>query len=181
MDVYKRPGLSACDLEGRVSVSKQELKNFEVCKGDVFFTRTSETVDEVGITSVMLDEPTNTVFSGFVLRAHSKNDSLEDRFKQYCFTSASTRKQITSKSTYTTRALTNGRLLSAVVIARPQKHEQRAIGDALYDVDALIASLDLALVKKRNIKTAAMQQLLTGKHVPCVATRQQLREQKACS
>lgn len=40
--------------------------------------------------------------------------------------------------------------------------EQRAIAIALSDVDALIAKLDLLIAKKRDLKQAAMQQLLTG-------------------
>jgi type I restriction enzyme, S subunit len=43
------------------------------------------------------------------------------------------------------------------------KEEQTAIANALSDVDALITSLEKLIVKKRAIKTAAMQQLLTGK------------------
>ncbi|MEJ1379859.1 MAG: restriction endonuclease subunit S [Candidatus Sedimenticola sp. (ex Thyasira tokunagai)] len=45
----------------------------------------------------------------------------------------------------------------------PKKKEQIAIANALSDVDALIASLESLITKKRAIKTAAMQQLLTGK------------------
>ena len=45
----------------------------------------------------------------------------------------------------------------------PPLPEQRAIASALSDVDALIASLDRLIAKKRDIKQAAMQQLLTGK------------------
>ena len=41
--------------------------------------------------------------------------------------------------------------------------EQTAIANALSDVDALIVSLEKLIAKKRAIKTAAMQQLLTGK------------------
>jgi len=40
--------------------------------------------------------------------------------------------------------------------------EQRAIATALRDVDVLITSLDRLIAKKRNLKQAAMQQLLTG-------------------
>jgi type I restriction enzyme S subunit len=42
------------------------------------------------------------------------------------------------------------------------KAEQRAIASALSDVDALIAGLEKLIAKKRNLKQAAMQQLLTG-------------------
>ncbi|MGC3030184.1 restriction endonuclease subunit S [Burkholderia sp. DN3021] len=41
--------------------------------------------------------------------------------------------------------------------------EQSAIASALSDVDALLSSLDAVIAKKRDIKQAAMQQLLTGK------------------
>lgn len=42
-------------------------------------------------------------------------------------------------------------------------NEQRAIAEALADVDGLLAALDKLIAKKRAIKQAAMQQLLTGK------------------
>lgn len=45
----------------------------------------------------------------------------------------------------------------------PTLAEQRAIADALSDADALIASLDALIAKKRDLKQGAMQQLLTGK------------------
>lgn len=45
----------------------------------------------------------------------------------------------------------------------PPLPEQRAIATALSDVDALIASLDKLIAKKRDMKQAAMQELLTGK------------------
>ncbi len=164
MDIYGRRGLFSHDLKGRVSLSKEEIKAFEVRKGDVFFTRTSETVEEVGITSVMLDEPHDTVFSGFVLRARPKDDTLDDQFKKYCFSPSNVRKQIVSQSTETTRALTNGRCLSVVAIALPPtKAEQSAIATALSDADVLINSLEKLINKKRRIKQGAMQQLLTGK------------------
>jgi type I restriction enzyme S subunit len=45
----------------------------------------------------------------------------------------------------------------------PTKHEQAAIAAVLSDVDTLIASLDKLIAKKRDIKQATMQLLLTGK------------------
>ncbi len=49
-----------------------------------------------------------------------------------------------------------------VQTAVPPLREQRAIAEALSDVDALLAGLDRLIAKKRNLKQAAMQQLLTG-------------------
>lgn len=44
----------------------------------------------------------------------------------------------------------------------PTIEEQRAIAQALSDVDALLAALDQVIAKKCDLKQAAMQQLLTG-------------------
>ncbi len=44
----------------------------------------------------------------------------------------------------------------------PTVAEQRAIAGALSDVDELIGRLDQLIAKKRNLKQATMQQLLTG-------------------
>jgi type I restriction enzyme S subunit len=132
-------------------------------KGDLFFTRTSETTEEVGIASVMLDEPTETVFSGFVLRARPLDDRLTDRFKAYCFSAASVRKQITSKASYTTRALTNGRTLSEVELPLPTKPEQTAIAAVLTDMDTELSALEARRDKTRALKQGMMQELLTGR------------------
>ena len=53
--------------------------------------------------------------------------------------------------------------LEIVPLPVPPPAEQRAIAEALSDVDGLLAALEALIAKKRAIKQAAMQQLLTGK------------------
>lgn len=53
--------------------------------------------------------------------------------------------------------------LADFVFALPPPNEQRAIAEALGDVDALLSGLDRLIAKKRDLKQAAMQQLLTGR------------------
>ncbi|GCE20936.1 restriction endonuclease subunit S [Dictyobacter kobayashii] len=53
--------------------------------------------------------------------------------------------------------------ITSQVILFPPLAEQKAIATALSDVDTLITSLDKLIAKKRDIKQATMQQLLTGK------------------
>lgn len=48
------------------------------------------------------------------------------------------------------------------LVVPADKSEQRAIAEALSDVDALLSGLDRLIAKKRDLKQAAMQQLLTG-------------------
>jgi len=56
----------------------------------------------------------------------------------------------------------SGTVLSQITFALPPLPEQRAIAEALSDMDALISRLDQLITKKRDLKQAAMQQLLTG-------------------
>ena len=53
--------------------------------------------------------------------------------------------------------------IAGMLIPLPPPSEQRAIAGALSDVDALISAQDKLIAKKRDLKQAAMQQLLTGK------------------
>ena len=53
-------------------------------------------------------------------------------------------------------------VLKSLPIPTPDRREQRAIAEALSDVDGLLGGLDRLIAKKRDLKQAAMQQLLTG-------------------
>lgn len=56
----------------------------------------------------------------------------------------------------------NSKQLGEMALALPPLPEQRAIAAALSDADALLGGLDRLIAKKRDLKQAAMQQLLTG-------------------
>jgi len=58
--------------------------------------------------------------------------------------------------------LITGSQLKALPLSCPPVAEQRAIAEVLSDVDALLGALDRLIAKKRDLKQAAMQQLLTG-------------------
>jgi type I restriction enzyme S subunit len=76
------------------------------------------------------------------------------------------------RSVQTLRELATGTTSVAAIYSRdlfqllltvPTKEEQIAIAEVLSDVDGLIAGLEALIAKKRDLKTATMQQLLTGK------------------
>ncbi|EMA4433300.1 restriction endonuclease subunit S [Enterobacter kobei] len=57
----------------------------------------------------------------------------------------------------------NNKHVKPLAFPLPTVDEQRAIAKALSDADELLATLDQVIAKKRDLKQAAMQQLLTGK------------------
>ena len=162
-DVYRKRGLTKSDVRGKVNLTRDEIHRFDARKNDVFFTRTSETPEEVGMSSVLLDDIDDCVFSGFVLRGRPKNDMFVPEYCKYCFTTEAIRSAIIMGCTYTTRALTNGTQLSAIEIVVPPKPEQEAIAKSLTEIDDLISSLEKLITKKKAIKQGTMQELLTGK------------------
>ncbi len=171
-DVFNNRGLTSDILKGRVSLSKKEISSFEVKKGDIFFTRTSETLEEIGYPSVMLDESNDTVFSGFVLRGRAINeDPLSDLFKKYVFFTNDFRKEMIRKSSMTTRALTSGTSIKKMEFYFPEnKMEQEKIGifHSIIDKEIIFITTRIKLLKQ--IKTASLQSMFPqeGETVPKV-------------
>jgi type I restriction enzyme, S subunit len=103
-----------------------------------------------------IDAATNQACASIALR-----DTVCPTFVFYAL--ASKYDQIRSQSNSGNQDNLNLSLVRAIRLQLPPRAEQEAIAAALSDVDGLIASLDRLIAKKRAIKQAAMQQLLTGK------------------
>lgn len=163
-DVYAQQNIKRENISGLVDVTKSEKERYSTKRGDVFFTRTSETILEIAYNSVLTEDISEGVFSGFVLRARPKDvDLINPEFSGYCFKTFKARKEIIRKSTYTTRALTNGSFLSEVIFALPSLLEQKAIAKCLSTWDAAITKQSQLIATKKELKKALLQQLLTGK------------------
>jgi type I restriction enzyme, S subunit len=134
------------------------------CKGDVLFN-TRNTLDLVGKVCVWRDELPIAYFNSNILRLEfSEREISSPYFANYALNSHRSILGLREIATGTTSvAAIYTRDLLDFKVAIPTLPEQRAIADALGDMDALIASLDSLITKKRDIKQAAMQQLLTGK------------------
>jgi len=163
MDVNKNSFVTKSSIKGLVEVTQSEKLNCGAQKGDIFFTRTSETLEEIGLSSVLIDEIDSCVFSGYVLRGRPKVSKLLPEYCKYCFRVPSIRKEIMRKSSMTTRALTNGRFLSEVDFTYPVLNEQKWIVSILETWDDYLRMLDKKIEFKKNIQKGLLQQLLTNK------------------
>ena len=145
VNVYKKNKIYFEDLQGLVEATDDELTRYKVKRGDVFFTRTSETIEEIGFTSVLLEDIENCVFSGFLLRARPLTDLLLPEYCAYCFSTSSIRNAIIRKSTYTTRALINGTSLSQIEIPLPPLEVQKRIVEVLDNFEKICNDLNIGL------------------------------------
>ena len=89
------------------------------------------------------------------------SDRLNGRYFFYQFSSRFYRRSMsmTAKSSVDSVRL---EMIAGMKVPIPPLAEQHAIAAALSDVDALLGGLDQLIVKKRSLKQATMQQLLTG-------------------
>ena len=140
VNVYKLDRLQEEDIMEKVELTQDEIERFSVVKGDVLFTRTSEVKEEVGYSSVVIEELKNTVFNGFTIRARLKNnDLLLPEYSAHLFRCHEIRKEIIKRSSFTTRASLSGQELGKVKVVIPSLSLQNKIVKVLDKFQVLLA------------------------------------------
>jgi type I restriction enzyme S subunit len=140
---------------GLVNSSEKDQNTCSVLKGDVLITRTSETSDEIGMTSVALKDYTKSTFNGFCKRLRIKEDSpiqISPSFIGYLFRSRNFRKTVAQYSTMTTRASLNGESIKKMAFNFPSFEEQKAIANILTAFDDKIENLQ---AQNKTLETTA--------------------------
>lgn len=126
------------ELYDLVEVDEKERNSYSIKKGDVFITRTSETMEELGMSTVALKDYPNATYNGFTKRLRPITELLEPRFIGYYLRTPEFRGNFMAFSAMTTRAsLTNDDLLSLEVPVPPLPVQQR-IASILSAYDDLI-------------------------------------------
>lgn len=144
-DVYNNRWLVKDKLKGRVQTTPKDIAAYNARKGDVFFTRTSETREDIGMASALVEDIENCVFSGFVLRARPLEDIWLPKFCSYYFSTSHIRKQIVRHASFTTRALTSGPRLSKLMLPLISKEDQQRIVSILDRFESLTTDLQKGL------------------------------------
>ena len=136
--------------------SNQSLPASRLNAGDLVTVR----VGEPGITAVVPQELDGcNCASVMIVRKH---DSFDSRWLCHVMNSRQGLAQVEGVQYGTAQKQFNISDAINFIYATPPLPEQRAIAAALSDVDGLLAKLDQLIAKKRDLKKAAMQQLLTG-------------------
>ncbi|MGP7974757.1 restriction endonuclease subunit S [Proteus mirabilis] len=119
-----------------VQSNDKERKNCSVKRGDVFLTRTSETMHELGMSSVALKDYENATFNGFCKRLRPTQQSeLLPEYVGYYLRSSIFRQAMLAFSTMSTRASLNNEMIGRLEISYPPKMEQVKIATILKNID----------------------------------------------
>ena len=132
--------------------------------GDIVFVDASED-DEGTSRHIVVKNPDGIPYiSGLhTIVAKSKDNSLDNDFKRYCFQTKVVKGQFKFYAVGTKVSGISKTNIAKIEIAIPSKAEQTRIATILSDMDAEIEHLDQKLDKYRMIKQGMMQELLTGK------------------
>ena len=141
----------------------EQFDQFQVRNGDVLLNE-GQSLDLVGRCAIYQDEyPEPCAMQNALLRFRPRAD-VSGRFASHLFRHCQQTGVFARIALQTTSvAHLGGTRFERLRLAWPTATEQHAIASALSDVDALLDGLTRLIAKKRDLKQAAMQQLLTGR------------------
>ena len=133
----------------------------EVLIGDVFFTTSSETPEEVGMSSVLLENEGKTYMNSFCF-GYRPSQKFDNYYLAYMLRSPNVRKKIVFLAQGISRYNISKNKVMEIEIPIPSYDEQREIGLYFRHLDNLITLHEHKLDKIKKQKETLMQLLLTG-------------------
>lgn len=134
-NVYKNSKVNVNELE-LMNVRPLDLERRNAVYGDIFFTASSETPDEVAMSSVLLDEVENLTFNGFCKRFRLNDfNTLLPEYARYLFRDISFRREVYQLATGDIRFNISQESLANIEIEIPDLPTQRQIAQILSSLD----------------------------------------------
>ena len=165
-DVYKNNILPK-NVFGLANSNEKHQEHYSVEENDVFFTRTSETIEEIGIASICYETIEKAVFAGFLIRFRPNTEIINKGFSKYYFRCFIPRTFFVKEMNLVTRASLSQELLKRLPILLPSINEQQRIATFL---DKKTSEIDLVISKSKQeigllkeYKTALISEVVTGK------------------
>lgn len=158
MNVFSNP-VAEISMTEPIEIDKRQN---EIKYGDVFFTTSSETPEEVGMSSVWLENGDNTYLNSFCF-GYRPIENINPFYMAYMLRSESVRKKITFLAQGISRYNISKNKMMEISIPLSKIEEQKKIGDYFRNLDRLITLHQHKLDKEKQKKKALMQLLLTGK------------------
>ena len=164
-DVYKN--IEIPYPSGRANSTIEDRTRYSVLEGDVLFTRTSETIEEIGFAATCTNTITNAVFSGFLIRFRPNSHRLYKGYSKYYFRSDIHRAYFVKEMNLVTRASLSQDLLKNLFVLVPSFSEQQSIASYLdtkcSEIDALVVIKQAKIEELKDYKKSVIYEYVTGK------------------
>lgn len=160
MNVYSNP-IADLAMTENVEIKDGENQN-EVCYGDIFFTTSSETPEEVGMSSVWLSHESKVYLNSFCFgyRLSSRSEGvISPDFLGFQLRAPHIRKKIIFLAQGSTRFNISKSKLMDIVVYMPTIEEQNKITAFLLNVDSRIKHTIQSIERLNMLKKALLQQM----------------------
>ena len=147
----------------RTIVSPSELKAYQLRNHDILVTRVFATVDGVGLPILVTDLPEAAVYESNMLRLRVDSAKSNPTLLFHWLRSSAIRKRVTASVNASNQTSINQTVLNALPALVIPSDEQDNIVAAISAQETYLNDLARNLGKLRSLKTALMQDLLTGK------------------
>lgn len=165
LDVYRHTFLYRDLFSQMVTSTKTKIQQCKIQKGDIFFTPSSETADDIGNTAVAMEDMDDVVYSYHVIRFKLYNNKYYDeRFLNYEFGHSSFVNQLQNYAQGSgTRYVISLKGFEKLIVYVPKsKIEQERIVDILTNFEKNITLQKNKLFKIKGQRKSMKQLLLTG-------------------
>lgn len=126
-------------LPDLMDTSEKEQETYSIKEGDILLTRTSETIDELAMSSVALKDYPTATYSGFTKRLRPKTVGIAYyKYLAFYLRGYLFRKAVTNNAFMTLRASFNEDIFSFLNLYLPNYETQVKIGDLLYHMERKI-------------------------------------------
>jgi len=126
-------------LNQYMDTSEKEQNMYSIKKGDIFLTRTSETLDELGMSCVATKDYPKATYSGFTKRLRPlQGDLTHEKYLGFYLRSKFFRKTMTNNAIMTLRASFNEDIFSYLNLYLPEYNVQKRIGETLFLLNSKI-------------------------------------------
>jgi len=148
-----------------VTCPEEKRKEHLVRKGDLIFTPSSETSEDIGLSALVDEDLENTAYSYHVLRFRFER-KLDHKFKKYLCNNHIVLNQFSSNAKGTTRQILNREIFNSIEVLIPPFEEQTAIANFLDEKTAKIEKLisdKLKLIELlKEERTAIINEAVSG-------------------
>ena len=165
-DVYRHLELPKY-VKGVAKANEQQQEIFSVRKGDIFFTRTSESIEEIGMAAVCKHTIKDAVFSGFLIRCRPRMPLINEDYMKYYLQIPAVRNHFSSMMNIVIRASLGQNLLKQMPVVVPPLKEQKEIAeflDAMHErFLRLITTNEEEISMLEELRSTLISDVVTGK------------------
>ena len=165
-DVYRHLEIPKY-VKGVAKANEQQQEIFSVRKGDIFFTRTSESIEEIGMAAVCKHTIKDAVFSGFLIRCRPRMPLINEDYMKYYLQIPAVRNHFSSMMNIVIRASLGQNLLKQMPVVVPPLKEQKEIAeflDAMHErFLRLITTNEEEISMLEVLRSTLISDVVTGK------------------